>query len=508
MNIATKVIAMFSIASVCNAAEISASKLNDIYLINNSSDRMKEPQKYFSHEYKQINMRMSGSDSSVRPSQLTGMTLSGGGIRSSNYHLGLLSGLYRHNNSINKLGYISSVSGGSWANGAYWAWSLSDKVLFECLDKAAELGKANVDCESAKMLSTDQVVFGKGENIQLKTTKNDWIKRIENTYIPHCDIDSGDKKTLECYKYNYSRKPYIIVNSTHSAPPFTKGTERNIPFHFTLDNFGTLTDCYIGSRDCNSAGNAGFFAKSVSKEYVWVNKKLYPFNADKPRNTLSAALASSSAVVSGATMLSYKYEIIVNTKNSKVGNVRGDHIAEIRNDYWLSDGGHSDNLGLLPLIERGVDLIVVSYMGKDNNLEKDPWEDLKLAAQQAKNILGCTVELPPPASKVDSEDVFIHESNYKCGNSKGGKLLHVKPSYANSEKFISHLKEIKNTELVDYLEKTDIENNRNHLKDRFPQTKTFDQVYDEELVRAYYLFGRWIAENHLGKALDVLLPAP
>ena len=121
---------------ICTAEDISGKHLDDFYLVESPDQRLNNYQKYFSHEYEQINFRRERKDSDIRPEFLTGLALSGGGIRSSAYQLGILSGLYRSAERLKKVDYISSVSGGSWVNGAYWAWSSFEKDFFNCLGKS------------------------------------------------------------------------------------------------------------------------------------------------------------------------------------------------------------------------------------------------------------------------------------------------------------------------------------------------------------------------------------
>ena len=160
-------------------------------------------------------------------------------------------------------------------------------------------------------------------------------------------------------------------------------------------------------------------------------------------------------------------------------------------------GGKSENLGLVPLIERGVDLIIISYMGKDKDLTTNPWEDLDLAAKQVKNLLGCDVGIPE--KDADLANKFIHKTAYVCENHKG-TILHVKASYENLKLFVESLNSIGQSDLSNYLTNTDVSNNKDP-KDRFPQTKTLTQKYDEELIRSYYLLGNWIAKEHLSKVI-------
>lgn len=496
------ILALVLATAACNNGSVAFKDLDssDIYLLDTSSQRLKNQDKYFADEYAQINRRRGHQNfAGTKPNNMIGIALSGGGIRSSAYQLGLLSGLYKKN-ALANIDYISSVSGGSWANGAYWAWNSSDEEFFGCLDKAAKLGVEAAKCKAAQMLNVEQpfaeLPIDFHDSVKLNARKRQWKEYIERIYLPDCNVkaDNINKNGISaiCLE-NYNKKPYIIINASHSVSIFDqKGSEKNMPFQFTPDNLGMLSDCY--KETCEDR-KSGFFVKSLSPDFSWINDAL--FRADVPGNSLSAAMAASSGVLAGAMALSYEYELLTNERVSILGNHRGDNIKEIRKEIVLSDGGKAENLGLVPLIERGVNLVIVSYMGLDNNLEKNPWEDLDLAAKQAENLLGCNVETPETA---DLKNKFIHESLYSCGTT-GGKLLHVKASYENAKHFIKFLENNKYDDLVKYLQETDLHNNKKEPKNRFPQTKTMKKRYDEELIRAYYLFGQWMAEEHLTKYL-------
>lgn len=492
---------MLSVSALTAASEQNNNTIRDIYLIENPSERMIRPNEYFADEYLQINGRRGLVNKSERPEFITGLAFSGGGIRSSAYQLGILSGLYKNKKSLGQIDYISSVSGGSWANGAYWASTLSDDELFGCLDKAATLGVSNAECKAAGLLNNEQPFAELPVNgTKLQSRKRQWKEYIESVYLSECNVNAEEVKVSgidpRCTR-NYRQKPYIIVNATHSVP-FNKqgGDESHVPFQFTLDYIGTLADCFQPG-ECGENKNKGFFVRTLSRDFAWVNKSA--FRDDKPQNSLSAALAASSGVASGTALLSYDYELLKDPRMTMLGNYRGTHTTGTRERYSLSDGGKSDNLGLVPLVERGVNLIVISYMGKDANLVQNPWEDLDLSAKQVENLLKCKVEVPDKTADVTTK--YIHKTTYSCSG-KAGTILHVKASYDNAKKFIAYLENSGLNDLAQYLAVTDIENHKSDPKNRFPQTKTMMQRYDEELVRAYYLFGQWIASNQLSQEID------
>jgi len=144
--------------------------------------------------------------------------------------------------------------------------------------------------------------------------------------VPNCNLNADNIEETgvsEICLQNYNKKPYIIINASHSVSVLDqKASERNMPFHFTPDNFGMLSDCYI-----EACKNSGFFVKNLSKDFKWVNNAL--FRLDVPGNSLSAAMAASSGVVGAPIFLSYEYELLANNSISFLGNHRGDNIKEI-----------------------------------------------------------------------------------------------------------------------------------------------------------------------------------
>lgn len=531
LRICTLTIATLSLTS-CNGT-VSIKEINpsftDFHLVKRPSDRAADKQTYFSHEYLEINNRrnhynLDAMPTSSRPNNLVGLALSGGGMRSAAFQLGLLSGFNEgriiDKTILNRIDYISSVSGGGWANGAYWASNLTDDVLFSCLNEAADKGKSNVSstCTSpAKMLRTQQnISILPVDEDGLKQRKKAWEEEIINAYLPKCNIDFSKRGDApECWNSLYT-KPYPIFNFSHSVPVNDQGANiKNFPFQVTPDYLGTIIDCgsegvkLVSDHDCGEK-KTGFFVRQNADGYSWSNRKWQRYwkfwnseDGSIPGATLSKAMATSSAVVGAAALLQYNFDLLY----------RDDYINEIREFYKLTDGGKTENLGLLPLVERGTDLIVVSYMGKDTDPVENPFEDLKLARDQIEKLLACDVDIPEYKSK---EKQFIFQSSYRCNTdtngNKNGILLHVKPTHENVKAFVEYLKEQKLDDgtpkfssIVSYFEGKDKKRPKN---DQFPQTPTMEMKYDEELIRAYYLLGRYIAKNHANAMIEEWLYRP
>jgi hypothetical protein len=163
------------------------------YFVDRPEQRQRDPDDYFRHEYRHLNARK-GQNSDARPAHLSGLAFSGGGIRSAAFQLGMLSGLNSGSAGrrlLPEIDYISSVSGGSWANGSYWSSRQSDDTFFSCLDSYAENGVPQAGCvPPAHRLRNAQKIsklpFRQGE---WEKRKSLWEKDIIESHLGDCNID-------------------------------------------------------------------------------------------------------------------------------------------------------------------------------------------------------------------------------------------------------------------------------------------------------------------------------
>ncbi|MCP4632171.1 MAG: hypothetical protein GY855_04540 [candidate division Zixibacteria bacterium] len=128
------------------------------------------------------------ADNAISSDNLIGLALSGGGIKSSAFHWGLLSGLHTVKypaptslNLLNRMDYISSVSGGTWAASAYWTWPFYDDELFQCLDDII----ANTESQGKQCNRTVNMLpiqHGKFYN------RNQWREHITRHFLRWEDI--------------------------------------------------------------------------------------------------------------------------------------------------------------------------------------------------------------------------------------------------------------------------------------------------------------------------------
>jgi Patatin-like phospholipase len=486
----------------------------DLVVIDKANARSIDPDAYFAKEYSRIHGRRLhygvADDARPRPSTLIGIALSGGGIRSNAFQMGVLSGLYAERvgerNLFGRIDYLSSVSGGSWANAAAWAWPGALGDLFACLDLGASQGKVNAlrqkpECRDAlPMLRNTQdveVVSSPGNQ-----RKEEWKLDIETFHLRHgCNVDFDTPIPDECAT-NFVTKPYPIFNSTHSATSEHPGL-KGFPFQSTPDQVGTIVDVHSTLPSGQKGGGAtlGFFLDLSQSKTKWIQRKWLK-GETRDGSELSLFAAHSSGLLRGlgvpAAFLSYYFSISVDGQDFTD--------TRLRSEYKLSDGGKSENTGLLPLVERGVDVLVVSYIVKDST----PFADYEIAEGQVSKLLGCKF------GKIDKsvDHPLTQTSYYVCGNlpdQTQKQVLLVSPWIRNIGPFLANLDRQSQTDtdeakgLAEVLLYLKTEDAKLPESDRFPQTRTLETVYDEQLVRAYYLLGKFAAQMEIAPFLRQLV---
>ena len=421
------------------------------------------------------------------------MSFSGGGIRSNAFQLGLLSGLYEKN-FLKKVDYISAVSGGSWAAGAYKAYAKNDRELFEALD--AIVRRDDLEITNDKHMrplfnsyekALDEIISSKKDILDFhlgSPSQEDWRKMLRTNVLNNNDIllDQLNKK-------KGAARPFIIFNATHdyAYSPIkyeNENIEKKFPFEITSDFVGTLADCgNIGTGDCSSGDSnlhyMGIFTSTTHPE-------LTPL-------FVSYAMAISGAVIPPRTfffpvnILEWKLEIPPIDSEQKL----------YRDKMMLSDGGHSENLGVLALMERKVPRIIISDISYDPD---NPKEELEILNHYADNFFGMKIELDPKqknTGKKGYQEIFKYNYCWKdlnCTDHPIGTILYIRPQFYDTPNgFQYYLKKDPGTShLRTYLDTlfavTDI---------KFPTDKTLAVSYEYKLIFCYYLLGRYFATELL-----------
>ncbi len=471
---------------------------NGCRLIEQTSQRFENQHEYFFEEYRSIHKRRSPDQevNDSKPVNLTGIGFSGGGIKASAFHLGLLSGLHKAGLLLN-IDYISSVSGGSWANGAYWAIHETDDSLFASLDTIT--GATYVDGDSLnqkevkKKTREREIYEHKKYKILLPSSQDrflgsrDWQRHIRSHYLFNDDINFS--KFLEYDKEHLYSKPFPIFLATHTNKIFGLKDEENFPFEITPLGFGTVVDCKTEVKGKTSGfcrrflrphlwtypPEKGFHIPFVRSSDIDVSVKKYIDEGDKGLY-LSHAMWSSGGLI--AKVLSLHLRI----------SIGGSKVPGIKEKYVLSDGGKADNTGLTPLIERGVDLIILSQIAGDPDVKQG---DMDKASKQVERLFGVDTKF----QKQDNAPV-IRKWAYGTDNEKS--IIFIKPTPENIDAFFSS--KYGSNQNIEAL-RVKLNDNRQD-KNRFPQDKTLATEYPQETIYGYYLLGRFIGEQDLATSIS------
>ncbi len=160
-------------------------------------------------------------------------------------------------------------------------------------------------------------------------------------------------------------------------------------------------------------------------------------------------------------------------------------ISERHELVHLTDGGHTgDNGGLFPLFQRGCKVIIVGDASCDQDYTCD---DLFRVIQQAELELGVQVEIDvqslKPASEKEKDGRLEGQArfHYAIGqitypNGQYGILLYLKPAITRRDA----------SEILHYWE--------TH-RDKFPQTPSADQFFEEQQFEAYRHLGQFTVED-------------
>jgi hypothetical protein len=192
-------------------------KVDGQYLVNTPSMRMKNPEEYFSAERKAIQERRKLVGIKQPNRDELGLALSGGGIRSNAFQLGLMSGLNQIK-KLKKVDYISAVSGGSWAAGAYKSTQKPDMQFFSDLDSVVTRDDLQTnDIQMHPLFNSyetalKEVLTEKKDVLDVHvgyTVHEAWRKMLKFNVLDGHDPLLEDLNVEEIAK----KRPYVIFNA-------------------------------------------------------------------------------------------------------------------------------------------------------------------------------------------------------------------------------------------------------------------------------------------------------
>jgi predicted acylesterase/phospholipase RssA len=261
-----------------------------------------------------------------------GLALSGGGYRSAIYNYGILKGLFKIG-VLDKIDYLSVVSGGSWIGTAF---AMSDDLdyFFDEIPDHSNLIEEGFESFLLNPLRVSQELALARKNPNY--ISNVYGRLLARTFLREHGQASRYKPLFERPMIKDSDRPYIIINGTvYFRPPDS--------FHVAQECF-EMTRLYCGSR---------------SFGYIHA-KDLYA--REKPIRIRDAVAISGAAVAvhipaigSEVAGLGLSRELVNYTKDQSATMAKvadADHLD-------VADGGFYNNLGIESLINRGCGHIIV-----------------------------------------------------------------------------------------------------------------------------------------------------
>lgn len=454
------------------ASSYSGPRPDGLIVLHDTRARLKNQKLFFAAERAWIQERR--KKAGVPPDQdSVGLAFSGGGIRSNAFQTGILSGLFAAR-VLPRVDYISAVSGGSWATGAYRARRESDAEYFGQLDRAVCNEQTAKNVPALRVLMTgygglataiSPADFFKGRS-QGSLIAELWRKMVLSNFLNDEDI------SLTNLRFRHPHRALPIISGTHSATVdvgylpenLDDHFSRSFPFEFSSFQIGTIADCKT-TNYCNKQSGAEGAVVDLEQ-----NQAMAP--------ALSLAMAVSSAVLPPIQILS-TLRLRVLEWNVKLP----DHKA-IRSSYTLTDGGHSENLGVLPLLERGVETIIVSDASEDPRYTFASLQQLK---KQARQLLGINITVRDTESFAE-----LSTATLKGRATRRRFLIPVRTAT------IYYLK-LKKSESFQRTMQRECPALSNFVSTdgRFPFHPTFSSGYSDEAIRSYYMLGRFLARTEL-----------
>lgn len=359
----------------------------------------------------------------VRSSEPTGVAFSGGGNRAMVAAWGQIRALVE-SGLIDRVDYISAVSGGSWASTAFTYYSSGaandveflgetqspSRIRSSALDSIspASLGAAATESFMSRLVEQAlNVATG-------RITPNEvWLRAVGSTFFERFGLYDADRPAFIGYdeqtvadivrcnpalqsaafstvrnKTGDAKRPFLVINSCIMWPdagnmahfeytPLAAGSKRRLTFHDPPGDTG-------GTSQVVGGGFVETFAFAGGAPKVWppqdrivgVPAPAQPFSLAFASGTSSAAFAATNASLVGANALLNQYIL------------QGPPIAR----YWpwsdsapeaqtftFGDGGSLENFGVIPLLLRGVKRMVV-FVNTERRLdldydpgEQEPW---------------------------------------------------------------------------------------------------------------------------------------
>lgn len=442
------------------------------------------------------------------------LALSGGGIRSAAFNIGILSYLYE-NDLLKEFDIVSSVSGGSYASTAFINYISSKKNTLEHNENAtSELIRQIISNNS--FITPVKGIYIAGFSITanpLKVTATQTIKGVasKTKYIPDPGNFPYSRAISETF---YSGEKDILLDAFLSI---TSTDQRAYPYPIILTTArsGTQNKC-IQPDERTLLGETGSLHKSIFEfTPLGFGSCAYGYWRDYPSTLTMSRLTALSGSAPDHPELPF-----CNLMNIFGLIVSGsldlqDPASSERLKLYLTDGGHAENLAIYPLARRHCSKIVAVDAEYDPWLIFDGYQRLK----ESLEISGAEISIP------DLENIY--EGRYNM--CKRNKICYVEPKHetdVRSDKvtypvFRGHINDSKILYIKLAYDKAEARNglygqdvmncvfddnegkcNGDNPLNTFPQYPTTKQHLSKEKLSALISLGRSIASKSLREFIE------
>lgn len=366
--------------------------------------------------YRKNEWQFNKGDKTQPPKQC--LSLSGGGIRSAAFSIGVLKGLHEQG-TLDQIDIISGVSGGSFALSWYYLQqyresnSIKDELFTDAyqdrlLSRSSFYTKPDIALSVLGniILLPANILFNHVFSFNIDTTlsRGSYERAIKNTF--HDDKDSSFVEMSDFIKNN--GLPYFIIN-TSAAIDYSQSYHgsklANRVFEFTPLRFGS-----------DGFGYSNKFPVTMGRA-VSISGAAVDLASITP-GRLESTLVSSLNIDLGYHIRNYN-------KKAKLADLKrfipfysliNSH--DIKGtDILLTDGGHVENLGIYPLIRRLCQEIIVVDATHDPDYQFDEYFKLKSALRSEMQVELEIEDIDKLQSKFELEDEDKKSSILVAGES-------------------------------------------------------------------------------------------
>ena len=299
------------------------------------------------------------------------LALSGGGVRSAAFQVGVLQGLYDAK-FLSQVDIISAVSGGAYAAG----WFINQRL--------AERSSPAIPAYSFLLDSSLQA--SDKDRSQLVTTTEGVVAGIIGLIVAPIELIRDRMSSIEPRRPTFFTEHYLyrrLLSRALSLPTIYLD-ELETELRSTLDLPFTIFVATSHKGPCldekllPAMGDAADLERNVfefsAHSVGSLGLGLFPDDRSKFR-------VDSAVTISGAAM-----DLVTGSGCSAVRRAQIRLGARFNKDL-LSDGGFSDNLALFPLVRRDCEMIIISDAEYDPEMVFGSYQRLKAALASQQSVL-------------------------------------------------------------------------------------------------------------------------